>query len=108
MYVAVKELPNSLIRALASIGYGKKDIDVNIQDTVSLQVSGGDGRRGFALIVNLATGETHMLQGSWGGSNMFNPDNRVDLDQRDHKLGENVAVSLGSIVSWLKECCSGT
>ena len=42
-YAIVKELPDVLQRALASVGYGKKDIEVRAKEKESLFCSGGDG-----------------------------------------------------------------
>lgn len=94
--VLVRELPDSLQRALRAVEYNKRDVEVRIQDEVSLVCSGSEGRRAFAVIVNLATGENEILWGSWGGANMFNPENRVDVDDRMARLGTNAAVVKGS------------
>ena len=94
--VLVRELPDSLQKALRAVDYNKRDVEVRIQDEVSLVCSGSEGRRAFAAIVNLATGENEILWGSWGGANMFNPENRVDVDDRMARLGTNAAVVKGS------------
>lgn len=99
--VLVKDLPQSLQRALESISYHKKDIDFEVKDQVSLQVVGGAGQRGFAIIVNLATGEREQLNGSWGGSNPFTPTNRIDNDSRTQTLGQNVVVIKGSAGAYI-------
>lgn len=93
----IKALPDSLQSALRSLGYKSKDINVIIQDTCSLSDAGGSGRKGFSCLVNLQTGEHETLRGSWGGANMFNPNNRVDTDTQSRILGENLAVIKGSI-----------
>ncbi len=95
VHVPLSDLPNSIRRVLASIGYRSRDIDVYVQDHVSLYVSGGAGQRGFATVVNLVTGESQTMQGSWGGANMFSAP-RVDTDDREVALGPNVAVVKGS------------
>jgi hypothetical protein len=96
MYVLVKDLPARIQRAIASIPYHQKEIDCEVRDSVSLQVSGSQGQRGFAITIDLATGSTERFDGSWGGSNMFSPTNRVDNDDRSRVLGDNVVVLKGS------------
>ncbi len=96
LYVPVRELPDSLRAALSSVGYGRADIEVEARDSVSPRVGGGEGKRGFVLIVDLATGRTEEKLGSWGGSNMFNPANAVDLDGNDYAIPEGVAVIKGT------------
>lgn len=95
-YVPVKELPSSIRRALESVGYRRKDISWEVRESISLLGAGGAGRQEFAIILNLTTGEAVRMNGSWGGSNAFSPGNRVDNDDRSHKLGENCAVIKGS------------
>jgi len=93
--VDVKELPAALQRALASVGYGRKSIDVMPAETASLSGAGGDGYQAFATVVNLETGEYRTEWGSWGGANMFNPRNAVDNDRKDYPIPENGAVITG-------------
>ena len=95
-YQLVSELPECLINALKSVSYGKRDIEVVSREQISITCAGGDGRRGFAILLNLATGESKTLLGSWGGANAFNLQNQVDLDQRNYPIPENGAVILGS------------
>lgn len=92
-----KDLPKSIIRALESVSYNRKDIHVRIRDEESLGCGGGNGYRAFAIVVNLSDGQYETLWGSWGGANIFNPTNRVDMDAQSRKLGENVAVIKGHI-----------
>lgn len=96
MYVLVKDLPDVLQSALKDRGYGGKDIAVETRETVDISDCGGAGRRAFAVLINLSTGETHVEMGSWGGPNMFNRQNVVDNDNRQHMLPLNGAVILGS------------
>lgn len=96
MYIKVKELPDCLIRALQSVEFGGNDISVSTEEKVSLFDPGEAGRRGFFILVDLSTGERKTFEGSWGGSNMFNPGNQVDLNQEEYSLPENGAVVRGS------------
>lgn len=97
IYSKVSELPETLQSALKSIGYSGKDIRLEAKEEVSAQVMGGDGRRGFCIIVNLSTGEKKEMIGSWGGANMFNTTNAVDLDSSSYAIPLDVAVIKGSM-----------
>jgi hypothetical protein len=97
VFVSVRELPPCLQRALESVQYGAKDVALVAAETVCLLDPGGQGRKGFAVLVNLETGERKKLEGSWGGANMFNPSNSVDLDRADYTLPPGGAVVQGSI-----------
>lgn len=96
VYSLVSELPDTLQTALQSIGYHRKDIELIASETVSRHVSGGQGYRGFCVIVNLSTGERKAEIGSWGGANMFNPNNAVDLDTSEYNIHPGFAVIKGS------------
>lgn len=94
--VAVKDLPPVLQRALKEVSYGKRDIEIEAKSSVSVQGAGGDGYQEFAVILNLETGESKTLMGSWGGANPFSPRNQVDLDDRQHAIPMNGAVIKGT------------
>lgn len=95
-YIPTSKLPAVVQNALENVGYHRKDIGVNARESVSIACSGGDGYRGFAVIINLGTGERQFLYGSWGGANPWNPTNRVDLDTQEHTIPVNGCVILGS------------
>ncbi len=97
MYAKVRDLPDSVQTALSSVSYGAADIEVRAAEKVSPQVAGGDGKRGFVVLIMLATGEIKALVGSWGGSNMFNLQNQVDLDSADYPVPDGVAIIKGTI-----------
>jgi len=71
MYIPTKTLPDSLRDALASVGYGRTDIEINVADHFSAPSAFGDGCRASAMVVELATGRREETQGSWGGANPF-------------------------------------
>lgn len=96
MYMKLAELPSTLRSALDALGYGRADIKIEPRESYCVHDAGEAGMRGFAIAVNLATGERAETWGSWGGANMFNPRNAVDLDTRDHALPVNGAVIVGS------------
>lgn len=100
MHVIIKELPESLQSVLRTVGYRKKDISVVVKEKESLHVSGGAGLKGFAIVVDLATGEKKRFDGSWGGANMFSPTNAVDLNDEKYTLPHNCAVVKGHIGSY--------
>jgi hypothetical protein len=86
LYIEVKTLPDSIKDALASVGYHRGDIDVEVSTQGRIGMAFGDGHRGVTVVVNLATGERKVQYGSWGGANPFvqnkfddNPDARPEL-----------------------------
>lgn len=72
MYVEVKQLPECIRKALQEVNYNRKDICVNVQETMDLRPSSGDGTRGFTCVINLETCAFKTAWGSWGGANPFN------------------------------------
>jgi hypothetical protein len=87
MYAQITDLPRPVQSALESVGYHRKDIRVEASPTVILgNTAYGDGYQAFTTLVNLDTGETQTVKGSWGGPNMFNPNNAVDNDQQSYTL----------------------
>lgn len=96
MYVQTSELPETLQSALLSCGYHRKDIEVEARETASVRVGGGSGYRGFVVLVDIATGRQETHTGSWGGANMFNPKNAVDLDGTERPIVPGLAVIKGS------------
>ena len=95
LHVSIKDLPDSLQRALDRLGYHSKDITVDPATSYDLQVASGDGQKGFCTAVNLVTGQSETVTGSWGGANIFNPTNPVDLDNTQRDLPEGFAVIKG-------------
>lgn len=96
MYVATKELPACVQRELKNRDYHKKDISVEPRETVSPFGAGGAGQREYIVVINLETGHSETKMGSWGGSNMFNPTNQVDLDSQQYTIPPNGLVIKGS------------
>lgn len=96
MYLKTKQLPAILQNALSSVGYKRADIEVSVKSEVSIHGLGGAGYRDFAVLINLETGESKRHNGSWGGANMFNPSNSIDLDTSMHTIPIGGAVILGS------------
>lgn len=95
MRIETKALPERVKDLLRSLGYGRRDIELTAATETSVQDMGGDGCRGFFAWVNLETGERHVSHGSWGGPNMFNPRNQVDMDPGKYQIPPNVIVARG-------------
>lgn len=95
MHIATKELPEKIQNMLKSMGYAKKDISVEGAESISPVDMPYKGNRCYFAVINLATGEQNVSQGSWGGANAFNPENRVDLDSKNYPIPENVVVIKG-------------
>jgi hypothetical protein len=71
MHVPVKDLAPILQRALRGVDYHRADIEIEPREEVTLGVAGGDGQRGFAIMVDMSRDSYETMRGSWGGSNMF-------------------------------------
>lgn len=97
-YVLVKDLPEIVQQALDGVNFHKKDISVNTSETVTLGGGGGgDGHRSFVVLIDLDAERVQTLHGSWGGANMFNRTNAVDLDDQAHALPQNGLAIVGSM-----------
>lgn len=96
MYSKVKDLPETIQSALSSLGYTRADIELKVKESISPFIGGGDGYRGFCVILDIVTGEKDVKLGSYGGSNAFNPGNQVDCDTACYKIPANTAVIKGS------------
>lgn len=70
MHIEVKALPQTIQRALDSIGYRRRDIKVEAKER-EYPRQGGGGERGVTVILNLDTGESRVAYGSYGGANPF-------------------------------------
>lgn len=95
--VPVRDLPPVVRKALKEVSYGRRDIGVEAKSSVSIQDPGGEGLRGFSIVMNLETEQYDIHWGSWGGPNAFNPRNRVDMDDQKHRIPMNGAVLSGWI-----------
>lgn len=94
MYVKIKDLPPSLQSALNRVGYARTDIEVKSAETYTANpITSGDGSRGFIAAVNLATGQSEVINGAWGGANMFSA--TIDHDNTPRALVANMAVIKG-------------
>jgi len=97
MYAPVDTLPDSIRRALQTVRYGRRDISIEAAERTTLSDAGSAGQKAFVILVNLESGQTKTTWGSWGGPNMFNPRNPVDLDTREYPIPDNGAVIQGSV-----------
>jgi hypothetical protein len=96
MYVALANLPDVVRATLSSFGYHRPDIDVRASETYSPRVGGGKGRRGFCACIDVGAGIVESKVGSWGGSNMFNQGNQIDMDPSTYPIPENCVVVSGT------------
>jgi hypothetical protein len=89
--VLVNTLPLSVQSTLRRIGYGKRDITVYPSEKVSPQGVGGDGYRCMFVMVKMSDQEEQAtgVMGSFGGANIFNDSNIVDL------MSESIAIPEG-------------
>jgi hypothetical protein len=69
-------------------------VAVEPAETFRLAGGFGNGYRGFAVAINMGTGETRGLYGSWGGGNPFER-KQVDNDDRAHPIPVNGAAFVG-------------
>lgn len=98
MYIKTQDLPRILIQMLARRSFFKKDIMVTPSITCSMLCPGGAGLRYYVTIVDLSTDEVLLDNfGSWGGSNMFNPQNPVDLNDKEYTLAPGIVVIKGCV-----------
>lgn len=98
MHYELSQLHPAIVAFLKSeVFYRRKDIVVRAAEKESIACGGGDGYKGFAIIGNLDTGECKITWGSWGGANMFNPSNRVDMDTTLYTIPVNGFVITGHI-----------
>jgi hypothetical protein len=75
----------------------KRDIELEAKTQVSPQVlSTSEGSQGFLILINLQNNDVKTILGSFGGSNMFNMNNSVDLDKSMYSIPENGVVIKGS------------
>lgn len=95
MYVPTKALPECVRSRLKKHGYNRQDIAVEAREESVLSSCGSKGNRAYVVAVNLATGQATETLGSWGGANMFNPRNSVDLDHKARAIPPGVVVILG-------------
>ncbi len=97
-YMLVKELPHAIQAALIEVGYGRKDIMVEPSVAYTAGGPGGSSMRSFTAVCDLGSEDRYkIIWGSWGGANMFNKSNQVDLDTASHEIPYNGAVVKGSM-----------
>ena len=96
VYVSPSELPPIVLAAIRDAGCPVRgSIPVYVSDTASMCAVSGDGCRGFATLIDLDSGDTRTVQGSWGGGNPFA---RGEHDSVDHDTTERALPSSGVVV----------
>lgn len=96
MHIETRNLPQSIQEALKSVGYARKDIRVEARETISMACPASDGCRAFVILLDIDTGRKETKWGSWGGANIFNRDNAVDLDTETRPMPVGACVIQGS------------
>lgn len=100
MHVPLRDLPPTIQKALRDVGYGRKDIEVEVGSTFSAPIAYGTGHRARVMVVNIATGERQEATGSWGGVNPFRQA-PVDVPFAKSKLPPGfVALTSGHTKFW--------
>jgi len=96
IHVAVRDLPDSIRRALKRIRYGRRDIEV-IYDTKYSVSTAFEGNRALAYTVDLRTGRiTDSQRGSWGGPNPYE-DRAIDRRDQSFPVPSGSAVIAGEV-----------
>jgi len=95
IHVPVKELPDSLRSALKRVKYGSRDIGVVAQDKVEPNPYAAEGQKGFVLVIDIASGRSRDLEGSWGGAS-YNGPQEIDFANRPVPIPEGGAVIIGT------------
>ena len=96
-YVQTADLDAEIRDALSAVKYHRKDIAVHVQQSVTPARAGGNGYRAFTILVDLAAHKYEIHWGSWGGANMFNVVNPIDLDRAPRTLPGNGLAIIGRI-----------
>lgn len=96
MYVKVALLPQLIQNQLKARGFNKHDICMEAKDNYTLNNSSGDGMRAYTDIIDLSGNQSVQTNtGSWGGANIFSPNNKVDLGNESYKITELLVVIKG-------------
>lgn len=95
IHVPVNELPDSLRSALKRVRYGSRDIGVVAQERVEPNPYAAEGQKGFVLVIDIASGRSRDLEGSWGGASPNGP-SEIDFANRPVPIPEGGAVIIGT------------
>ncbi len=97
IYIQVRDLPSSVRNLLAGVGYNKADVCVIPKAEINPSSSGGDGYRAFFGFTKISENpeECNITYGSFGGPNMFNPQNLVDNLQKSFPIPEGICAMRG-------------
>lgn len=100
VYVSPDQLPPVVLAVLRDVGCPvRTSIPCYASETASMHAVSGDGCKGFAVLVDLDTGESRTVWGSWGGANPFarGEHDSVDADTTERPLPANGCVVKGYI-----------
>jgi len=97
IHVGLNELPSALQKALKKVGYRRRDVRVYSATETTIGPPSFEGSRGFAMAVNLKTGQMSDIQyGSWGGPNPFEK-KPVDHQRKPVRIAANGAIITGEV-----------
>lgn len=100
IYLEPNQLPEMVRNAISEAGCPvRTSIPCYVSETESMHATSGDGCKGFATLINLDTGETRTVWGSWGGGNPFarGEHDSVDADTSERPLPPHGCIVKGYI-----------
>lgn len=95
IHTKVSDLPPVIAKTLKAYGHRSHEVAIRAAETFTPAGSSGQGMRRVIVLLNMATGDTETRLGSWGGPNMFNPGNAVDMDRNAYPIPPGVVVLEG-------------
>lgn len=96
VYLAPSDLPALIVEAIKGAGCPvRSSIPCYVSETASMHAVSGEGCKGFATLIDLDSGATRTVWGSWGGGNPFA---RGEHDSVDHDTAERPLPPNGCII----------
>lgn len=96
MFINVNDLPKIVQTELKNKSFFRKDIHVEPATQFTPQGAGGRGVRCYTTVIDLSSNKVLINKmGSWGGANIFNQSNSVDLNSNLYPLPINHVVIKG-------------
>ena len=93
--VRISSLPANVRKAIDSVGFKGRFAFLYRKDKFSLYNPGGDGERGFAIVVH-PDGGADVSIGAWGGGSLGGTQSPVDTDQTNRPIPEGAWVVKGT------------
>lgn len=96
IYLSPAQLPPIVLAAIKDAGCPvRSSIPCYVKETASMHAASGEGCKGFATLIDLDSGDTRTVWGSWGGGNPFA---RGEHDSVDHDTTERPLPANGCVV----------